>query len=72
MNQLLFRSLQTKMKLEMIYLKTDNRTSYRVIRVLGMHGNRVTAYCFTRQKVRTFKKDMILSIGSVQKGKMEA
>ncbi|TMN23194.1 WYL domain-containing protein [Lentibacillus cibarius] len=72
MDQLLFRSLQTRKKLEMIYLRVDNRTSYRVIRVLGMHEDRVIAYCFTRKEVRTFKKDMILSIGPVQKGKMGA
>ncbi|RYG71586.1 hypothetical protein EU245_13630 [Lentibacillus lipolyticus] len=72
MDKLLFKALQTRKKLEMIYLKADNRTSYRIIRVLRMHEDRVTAYCFTRREVRTFKKDNILSIGPVRTGRMGA
>ncbi|TFJ92498.1 hypothetical protein E4U82_11770 [Lentibacillus salicampi] len=69
MDRLLFRSIQTRRKLEMIYLSADNQTSYRVIRVTGVNAHTVTAYCFTRRQIRTFKKDNILSIGPVRVGK---
>ncbi|SFA83354.1 hypothetical protein SAMN04488072_102192 [Lentibacillus halodurans] len=72
MNHLLARAAQTGQKLEMIYLDADHHTSYRIIRILGFNADKITAYCFTREQIRTFKKDSILSIGPIWKRRLGA
>lgn len=72
MNRLLKKAVQTGQKLEMIYLDTNNQTSYRIIRVLGIDKNSVTAYCCTRQGIRMFKRDNILSIGPARRKRIGA
>lgn len=67
MKKLLQRSVQTKQRLEMIYLDSDNQVSQRIIRVININDNMILAYCFTRKKVRTFKLDYILSVEPVRK-----
>ncbi|MFD1360124.1 hypothetical protein [Lentibacillus salinarum] len=72
MDRLLKNAIQTRQKLEMIYLDADNQSSHRIIRVLGINKNIVKAFCFSRQKIRTFKTENILSIGPVRHKRMGA
>ncbi|WP_099157255.1 hypothetical protein [Virgibacillus ndiopensis] len=67
MKGLLIRSIDNKEKIEMIYLAADNHISQRIIRVLKINGGMVLAYCYQKKKVRTFKLDNILSVGSIRK-----
>lgn len=67
MKNLLFRSIQTKQKIEMIYLSADNQVSQRIMRVIKIDNNMVLAYCYSKRKVRTFKLDNILSVGPMRK-----
>ncbi|SFD39676.1 hypothetical protein SAMN05216238_101147 [Lentibacillus persicus] len=62
MERLLLKAVQTRQKIEMIYLNSDQRASHRIIRVLSFSETMVTAFCFKRGQIRTFKKDRILSI----------
>ncbi|UOQ95100.1 hypothetical protein MUO14_09300 [Halobacillus shinanisalinarum] len=67
MNGLLNRSAGKKQQLEMIYLDSKGVMSQRIIRVLNVSENDLLAYCYTRRKGRTFKKENILSVGPVWK-----
>ncbi|WP_449280296.1 WYL domain-containing protein [Lentibacillus kimchii] len=66
MNRLLQRAVQTGNKFEIIYLDARNHVSQRIIRVHGVQGTAVTAFCFTRRRIRTFKQDRILSIRPIR------
>ncbi|ASN06401.1 WYL domain-containing protein [Virgibacillus necropolis] len=67
MKNMLIRSIQSKEKIEMIYLSKDNQASQRIIRALKINDEMILAYCYTRRKVRTFKLENILSVGLVKK-----
>lgn len=67
MKKRLMRSIQSKEKIEMIYLSKDNEVSQRMIRVLKINDEMIMAYCYTRRTIRTFKLENILSVGSVKK-----
>lgn len=67
MKKRLMRSIQSKEKIEMIYLSKDNQVSQRMIRVLKINDEMIMAYCYTRRTIRTFKLENILSVGSVKK-----
>ncbi|WP_173917449.1 hypothetical protein [Halobacillus sp. Marseille-Q1614] len=62
MDCLLNRSAETKEKLEIIYITNSWDISQRTIRVLTVQSDKILAYCFLREEVRTFSKDQILSV----------
>ncbi|MFD2924129.1 hypothetical protein [Halobacillus naozhouensis] len=62
MEGVLIRAIEQKQKLEMIYLDADGQMSQRIIRVLGVRNEDILAYCYSRRKVRTFKKVRVLSV----------
>ncbi|MGM8365856.1 WYL domain-containing protein [Virgibacillus sp. W0181] len=66
MKKVIKRAVQSKEKIDMIYLSNDNQVSRRVIRVLTVADYYVKAYCYSKRKVRTFKLDNILSIASIR------
>ncbi|MET3574216.1 transcriptional regulator [Bhargavaea ullalensis] len=47
---------------DMIYMDSDGSITKRRVRLLKIRQDSVTAYCFMRQKRRTFRIDRILSI----------
>ncbi len=73
MNGVLSRALRAKQKLDLIYVDSDGQVSQRVIRVLELREDEILAYCYTRRRVRTFKKANVLSLYPYQRRKrMEA
>ncbi|WP_079529475.1 hypothetical protein [Halobacillus hunanensis] len=62
MEGLLIRAMEQKQKLEMIYLDADGYMSQRTIRVLEVREEDILTYCYSRRKVRMFKKARILSL----------
>lgn len=48
--------------LEVMYEAKDGSISKRKIRVLNIHGNTFTAYCFLRNSKRTFLIDHVLAV----------
>ncbi|MFC7063788.1 hypothetical protein [Halobacillus seohaensis] len=62
MNGLFIRSAEDKQKLEMIYLASNERLSQRVIRVLSVKKDDILAYCYSRNQLRTFKKENVMSV----------
>lgn len=62
MNGLLVRALESKEKLEIIYLSNSNEISQRKIRVIEVNKQSVKAYCFLRKQYRIFSLNNILSI----------
>ncbi|MFC7060865.1 hypothetical protein [Halobacillus seohaensis] len=73
MNNLITRAFESKEKLELIYIDSDGQLSQRIIRVVKMDHNGLLAYCYSKQQVRSFKKENILSVYPYQsRKKMEA
>lgn len=52
-------SLRNKSIINIIYHGTTG-ISQRKIKVLNIDGQKVTAYCYTKKSIRTFKLDSIL------------
>lgn len=67
MKQLLHRSMDENMSLEMIYLGNDGKVTQRIIKVLEIHPDYIKAYCFLRHKKRTFRLSNILSIDMIRR-----
>ena len=67
MNGSLTKSIEDKISIEIIYLNSQGEVSQRVIRVLSATDHHVKAYCYTKNQLRTFKIDNILSTGAVRK-----
>ncbi|MBP2257455.1 hypothetical protein [Virgibacillus alimentarius] len=63
MHFILHRSLQRKEKIRIFYMDRSNRLTERCIRVIRINEDSIVAYCYWRKKVRTFKRDYILSAG---------
>ncbi|MCP3028393.1 hypothetical protein [Halobacillus sp. A5] len=61
MEKLLEKARKSKEKIEIIYFSSDEMISQRVIRVLECHELRILAFCYSKQQVRTFHKENILS-----------
>lgn len=61
MNGILIRAMETRQPIEMIYMGADGKLSQRIVRVLSITDTHVKAFCCTKQKLRTFSKDNILS-----------
>lgn len=67
MKGLLMNSLETKQKLELIYIDGGRNITHRVIRVLEIREDTILAYCYRKREVRQFKLENILSAGVVRK-----
>ena len=63
MNGLFERSINQKLPIEIIYLSEKGALTQRTIAVREIRGSYVKAYCFSKQQVRIFKMDNILSAG---------
>ncbi|WP_082234961.1 hypothetical protein [Halobacillus massiliensis] len=62
MESLLIKANDENMTLEMIYMDTQGELSYRVIKVVKNEEEFILGYCYDKKKVRSFRKDSILSI----------
>ena len=62
MNGLMERAVISKQRLEMVYISSEGDMSQRMVRVLEVREDTILAFCFARRKVRTFKRDNILSV----------
>ncbi|GGA72366.1 hypothetical protein [Ornithinibacillus halotolerans] len=67
MNGLFLRSKENKIPIVIYYIDSQNNITQRTIRVVNIHDNFITAYCYLRKKVRTFKYENILSADTVRK-----
>ncbi|API92730.1 MULTISPECIES: hypothetical protein [unclassified Virgibacillus] len=61
------RSIESKQKIIIFYIDSDNKLTERYIRVIEIKENSILAYCFYRKQVRTFNIENILSAGKVRK-----
>ncbi|MFC7060779.1 hypothetical protein [Halobacillus seohaensis] len=62
MNGLFIRSAEDKQNLEMIYLGSNEQLSQRVIKVVSVKKDDILAYCYSRDQLRTFKKENVMSV----------
>lgn len=67
MKKLFYRSIQLQERMMIFYIDGNNKVTQRVVRVIRIRDDAIVAYCFYREKVRTFKLDNILSVGLVGK-----
>jgi len=67
MNGILIRGMENQQPIELIYMGADGKLSQRIIRVLSITDTHVKAYCYSKRKLRTFRKENILS-GQIKKG----
>jgi predicted DNA-binding transcriptional regulator YafY len=63
MKGILNRAFESGEILTMIYMDDKGQLSQRRIRIRTINDNQFSAYCFTRNKLRTFKMNNVLSIG---------
>jgi predicted DNA-binding transcriptional regulator YafY len=56
---------ETGKRLTIIYSK-DDRITKREIRVVGISGDSILAYCYLRKQMRTFKKTNILAAAFIE------
>lgn len=54
--------METKEKVEIIYQSQCGRFSQRIIKVLAVSEQTITAYCYLRRKLRVFNIENILAI----------
>jgi predicted DNA-binding transcriptional regulator YafY len=66
-NHILTASLDRNLIVSIVYQK-DTEITQRDIKVLGIDGESVKAFCFLRNQKRTFKKENILSAGYIIRG----
>ncbi|MGI8314936.1 hypothetical protein [Halobacillus mangrovi] len=71
MNGIRERSAENKEELEMIYVSSNGEMSQRVIQIIEIRDQTILAYCYSRRKVRTFKRENILLFPYEQKKCME-
>ncbi|MGV3467281.1 MAG: hypothetical protein ACO1OT_18565 [Heyndrickxia sp.] len=64
MKSILLKALESGEKLEMIYISNNNKITQRTIKVLSVGFDSFSAFCFLRNKHRTFLMNNILSIGT--------
>ena len=67
MGKMLDLSMKNNQVMEMIYLSDKGQVTQRTIRVLEIKEQHFVAYCYLRQKKRTFKTSNILSIDIIRK-----
>lgn len=58
-------------KVNIIYMSSSGAMTKRMIRILSYYDDKVIAYCYMRNKIRTFKRANILAIELAEE-KMEA
>lgn len=61
MEGLFTRSLEGNERLMIIYMDSRGKVSQRAIRVMDIRKEELLVYCFVREKVRTLKKERVLS-----------
>jgi predicted DNA-binding transcriptional regulator YafY len=61
------RSIESKQKIIIFYIDSENKITERYIRVLQINEKSILAYCYYRRKVRTFNMENILSVGKARK-----
>ncbi|MFZ0369007.1 MAG: hypothetical protein WAM07_05370 [Halobacillus sp.] len=69
MEGLFSRSLQEKEILDVIYVDSRGEMSQRSIHVMDIRESTLLVYCYVRGKVRTLKKDNILSVYPYKRGR---
>jgi predicted DNA-binding transcriptional regulator YafY len=62
MEGIFLRSIEENIPLEMIYLSDDNQLSQRKLIVKEVNEEYIRAYCLLRKRIRTFRRQNILSI----------
>ncbi|MCA0983209.1 hypothetical protein LCL89_03995 [Halobacillus yeomjeoni] len=67
METLYKRSMEEKIKLEMIYVTKQGELSQRTVRIIEVRNSHILAYCFSKRQVRSFLKENVLSVLPVQK-----
>lgn len=68
MHQYFLDSINTKRKIEIIYLSKNNKTTQRIIRVIKIEENKILAFCFMKRQVRVFIMENILAAYPFKKG----
>lgn len=63
MKGLLYRSMEQREKIMIMYLDQKEQLTQRYIRVLTIHDDHILAFCYWRKQMRTFKLNQILAIG---------
>lgn len=63
MKKLFNRSIQGHKRIMIFYVDNNNKVTQRVIRVIRVGEDAIVAYCYYRNKIRTFKLNNILSVG---------
>ncbi|HDR8084518.1 hypothetical protein P4V88_01770 [Bacillus thuringiensis] len=66
MNHLLKCSVNQKIPIELIYLKSSGDFSQRTVIVRKIYEDRVLVYCMQKQQVRMLKLANILSVDKVR------
>lgn len=61
------RSIENREKIIIFYIDNKNQVTQRYIQVISMNTQSLTAFCYWRKKVRTFKLENILSAGPIRK-----
>ncbi|TYS11977.1 WYL domain-containing protein [Bacillus subtilis] len=69
MNFFLLWSLESQMPISIIYMKKDGTISKRTIIVRQKSKTQIKAFCFSKQQIRTFLLDSILSCDFVRTNK---
>ncbi|MGG1245752.1 hypothetical protein [Bacillus spizizenii] len=69
MNFFLHRSLESQIPISIIYMKKDGTISKRTIIVRQKKQTLIKAFCFSKQQIRTFLLDSILSCDFVRTNK---
>ncbi|ADY20378.1 hypothetical protein P4U05_16855 [Bacillus paranthracis] len=66
MSHLLKFSLNSKMPIELIYMKSEQDFSQRRVIVRKIYEDRIVVYCMMRKQLRTLKLDKVLSVAKVE------
>ena len=58
----ILKAFKQQQLLDMMYMTHDGAISKRRVKILKVSGESFQAYCFLRNKKRTFKMDNVLSL----------
>lgn len=62
MKGILFRSMEERKPVEIIYMSKNNTFTQRKIFIKELKGSSILAYCLTRKQLRIFNLSNIMSI----------
>lgn len=62
MKGILFRSMEERKPVEIIYMSKNNTFTQRKIFIKELRGSTILAYCLTRKQLRIFNLNNIMSI----------